>query len=140
MNVGDLATVAQGEIRLVAVPFASLLRPGEMLVDPATATMALWPYSPEPDANAANLVTRLPSISGSGVVVTCGGYGDSGFQAGAVYSLWVEVGTSLGQTLEVYGQISCDPNLPAIATSGAVEALAPTNISLDLSTFGEALL
>jgi hypothetical protein len=112
MNLGDLATVEQGEARLITLPLASLLASGETLSAPATAKMEIWPRSPVPDANAANLVIGTPTIVGSNITIVCGGAGTSGFQAGAIYSLWVTIATSLGQTLEVYGQITCDSTAP----------------------------
>jgi hypothetical protein len=133
MNLGDLATVQQGEVRLITLPFAALLQSGETLSGAATAKMALWPYSPAPDANAANLVLGSPVISGSGVAALCGGYGAAGFQAGAIYSLWATVATSLGQTLEAYGQITCDALVPPSASSGGSLPNSTTSVTTNIT-------
>jgi hypothetical protein len=139
LNLGDLATVTQGDVRELPVNLARLLQPGEAIVS-ATARMAVWPYSPVNDANAANLVLGLPQIADAVVSVQVGGYGASGFQAGAVYSLWIIVVTSFGEMIEAHGQITCGAEIPPVQTSGPAEAFAPTNLTFDLSTFGDSLI
>jgi hypothetical protein len=119
MDLGDLATVAQGEVRFVPLTFDGFnLQSGETLSGTPSPKMTVWPYSPVPDENAANLVIGMAQISGTTVYVLCGNNGTAGFQPGAVYSLFVTVTTSRGQTLTAYGQIACDPLAPPSESSG----------------------
>jgi hypothetical protein len=139
MNLGDLATVEQGDVRLLSISFAKLLQAGETLTAPATATMALWPYSPTNDPNAPNLVLGSAAISGVNVAVLCGGYGTAGFRAGAVYSLWVTVATSLGETLQAYGQITCDRLVPPTQSSGGTLPDNTIEVTEDITAAASAL-
>jgi len=117
MNLGDLATVEQGETIRQALSFASVLATGETLTGTPSVAMQLWPDSPVPDANAGGLIAGSGSVVGNTVVVKCGG--SSGFQAGAVYSLYAACATSNGQTRTVFGQITCNAIAPPAAlTSG----------------------
>jgi hypothetical protein len=127
MNLGDLATVIEGEVVAIAVTFASRLSVGETLAGATVASMAVWPYSPVQDANAANLVLGTPWISGNSVYALCGGFGTAGFKPGVVYSLFATVTTSLGRTLIEYGQITCDPVIPAVTSSGGN---LPNNVAI----------
>ena len=118
MDLGDLGTVTQGEVRLFPLSFATALASGETVTSLTSSGMALWPQSPVPDANASNLILGTPSVVSPAALLYCGGYNTSGFKAGAVYSAYATVGTSKSQTITAHGQITCDPVVPPNPSSG----------------------
>lgn len=114
----DLGPYSAGEVRLVPIAFA--LASGETIVT-AQAAVQLWAQSPVADPHASALLLGSPFVSGSSIVSVIGGAfvaGVSGFQPGAVYTLWANAATSLGQTLENDNNFTIDPRIPPTFGSG----------------------
>ena len=114
----DLGPYMAGEIRILPIPFAPSA--GETLVA-AQAGVQMWQFSPIADAHAAALLIGSPFVSGATVNAVVGGAwvaGVSGFQLGAVYSLWVNVTTSFGQTLEGARNFAISPSAPPAFSAG----------------------
>lgn len=139
MNLGNLATVVEGDIKLVTMPFAGLLSAGAYLTGSAIAAIDVWPYSLVQDANAAGLIFAAPIISGTNIEVLCGGFGSTGFQPGVVYSLWASVATSLGETLTAYGQIICDSVSPPNLSDGGVLPTQTIAVTTNTTAYSSAV-
>ena len=124
----DLPSVYAGALQLFTVPCASVLASGETITG-ATAGVEIWPYSPVQDANASQLLRGSAIVSGSNVQAWVGGISTTtNFVEGAVYSLGVQLTTSLGNTPIAIGNITVSAISPPALGSGA--SLPSTEFSI----------